>query len=129
MRIVSDFIRTTTQLHVRQILTPASNFKALAQENEAFVSDDNMVLSLQAHPEIMKVFATFVMRHGNTYSGRYLSENQVEEKIQKLGGEQDGLTVLERVLVRKLTSLYIPAALKVFSFEFTRSNLIFHFKP
>ena len=57
-----------------------------------------MILSFQAHPEIMGEFATFVMRNGNSYAGKGMNEEEVEEKIQGLGGEQDGLVVLGKVL-------------------------------
>jgi hypothetical protein len=86
------------QLHVREIVTPAPNFTALAEDNEVFVSNSNMILSFQSHPEIMSEFATFVMRNGNSYVGKGMTESDVEEKIKGLGGEQDGLVVLERVL-------------------------------
>ena len=56
------------------------------------------MLSFQAHPEIMGEFATFVMRNGDSYAGRGMSKEEVESKIQRLGDEQDGLVVLERVL-------------------------------
>ena len=46
----------------------------------------------------MAEFATFVMRNGDSYSGKGMSKEEVEAKIQGLGGEQDGLVVLERVL-------------------------------
>lgn len=91
-------MKTATQLHVRQVVSPAAKFTALAENNEAFISEDNMVLSFQAHPEIMGEFATFVMRNGNSYAGNGMTESQVEEKIRKLGDEQDGLVVLQRVL-------------------------------
>jgi len=89
---------TATQLHVRQIVTPAPGFIALAEDNEAFISGDNMVLSFQAHPEIMDAFATFVMRNGGGYKGKNMSEQEFEGKIEGLAGDQDGLVVLERVL-------------------------------
>jgi hypothetical protein len=57
-----------------------------------------MVLSFQAHPEIMGEFATFVMRNSNSYAGKDMSEAEVEEKIRRLGDKQDGMAVLERVL-------------------------------
>jgi Ca2+-binding EF-hand superfamily protein len=91
-------IKTVTQLHVRQIITPAKGFSALAEDNEAFISDDNMMLSFQPHPEIMGEFATFVMRHGDSYAGKGMNKEQVEETIQRLGDEQDGLVMLEKVL-------------------------------
>ena len=56
------------------------------------------MLSFQAHPEIMGEFATLVMRNGNSYAGRGMSQKEVEGKIQKLGDQQDGMVVLERIL-------------------------------
>jgi hypothetical protein len=79
-------------------VTPASDFISLAEDNEALISSNNMVLSFQAHPEIMGDFATFVMRNGNSYAGKGMSVSEVEEKIQRLRDDQDGLVVLERVL-------------------------------
>lgn len=95
---LNSFPQTSTQLHVRKIVTPAPDFIALAQDNEAFISPSNMVLSFQAHPEIMDEFATFVMRNSNHYDGKGMSKGDVEEKITRLGDEQDGMVVLERVL-------------------------------
>ena len=57
-----------------------------------------MMLSFQAHPEIMGEFATFVMRHSDSYARKGMSKEQVEENIQRLGDGQDGLVVLERIL-------------------------------
>jgi hypothetical protein len=59
---------------------------------EAFISYSNKVISFQAHPEIMGWFTPFVMRNGDSYAGRGMSQREVEGKIQKIKGpaEWDG---------------------------------------
>jgi GMP synthase-like glutamine amidotransferase len=87
-----------SQFHVREIAKPASGFIALAEDNECFISESNMVLSFQAHPEIDGVFAKEVLVDDDkTYIERYTSK-EIEELIRTCEDPQDGLAILERVV-------------------------------
>lgn len=77
---------------------PAPGFVPMAEDNEAFVSEDNMVLSFQAHPEIMGEFATMVMGSTQSYNAKGKTQEDIGAKVARLGDPQDGLTVLRRIL-------------------------------
>ena len=73
-------------------------FIALAENNEAFVSKSNTLLSLQAHPEIAGKFATDIMCDDDTTYTEGKTPAEIEVMRATAGDAQDGLDMLRRIV-------------------------------
>ena len=87
-----------SQFHVREVSTTAEDFILLAENNESFVSKCNMMLGIQAHPEIGGQFAREILEDGDTTYTEGQSEDAVLEMRERVEGPQDGLDILRRVV-------------------------------
>lgn len=87
-----------SQFHVRMVKEVAEGWTMLAEGNECFVSRDGMMLGIQAHPEIGGAFGRRILEGDDgTYTGG-MSEEGVREKRERMGDEQDGMSILSRIV-------------------------------
>lgn len=87
-----------SQFHVREVSKPAPGFIALAENNEAFLSETNTILSFQAHPEIDGIFAKKILDNDDPTYVESVSPEEVQQIKDHCADKQDGLVMLERVV-------------------------------
>lgn len=83
---------------MREVVSAASGFTALAADNESFVSISDKILSFQAHPEINGEFSKKILEDDDTTYVEGLTREEIENMIRTVGDKQDGLDLLRRVV-------------------------------
>lgn len=87
-----------SQFHVREVEAPPPGFVQLAENNEALISESNMIISFQAHPEIDGVFSRKIFDDDDpTYIER-LTQDEIADLKAHCADPQNGLDILTRVL-------------------------------
>ncbi|KAH8594960.1 copper/iron-regulated glutamine amidotransferase [Bisporella sp. PMI_857] len=87
-----------TQFHVREVAKATDDFVLLAENNEAFVSKSNTMLSFQAHPEIMGKFAKDLIWDDDITYTEGKSKEEIGEMRATINDPQDGVELLRRVI-------------------------------
>lgn len=90
--------KMASQFHVREVTKFTPEFIPLAENNEAFISRSNSLLSFQAHPEILGQFAKDIIWDDDTTYTEGKTEKEIEEMRATIGDEQDGLYMLRRMV-------------------------------
>jgi hypothetical protein len=96
--INSQTVKIASQFHVRQVTESTPIFVELAENNEMLVSRNNMLLGIQAHPEIQGKFARAIMEDDDTTYTEGRTGDEVRGLRDGVEGEQDGLAILSRVM-------------------------------
>ena len=94
----TDLPEIASQFHVREVAAATDEFIPLAENNEAFISKSNKLLSFQAHPEIFGKFAKDIIWDDDTTYTEGKSAEEIQEMRATIGNEQDGIDMLRRVL-------------------------------
>lgn len=84
------------EYHRRQIVRPPEGFVPLMEGAQGFVSEDNMILTLQGHPEMTGAVAKFMLDDTAPYMGFVEAERAEVERRMEL--EHDGGSVWKRIL-------------------------------
>lgn len=87
------------QHHRREVSKPAPGFITLAEGNQCFLSEDNMILSFQGHPEKDAETAKLRMHDSLRWFGFDAVDEKAWAKLQQLMDlEHDGEMVWRRIL-------------------------------
>ncbi|KAG4440183.1 hypothetical protein IFR05_004328 [Cadophora sp. M221] len=84
------------EFHAREIKMPAKGFVALAGGNQAFLSEENTIITFQGHPELNEDLARSLLAHAPAYMG--VDGERKETLVKKVGMEHDGVKIWARIL-------------------------------
>lgn len=82
-------------MHREDVREPGSSFIPLAEDHLSFISTNNSILTLQAHPEIGPLFAERIIRKDFE---KHLSQAEFEHALTELDCPLDNEKVWERIL-------------------------------
>ncbi|CAG8169349.1 unnamed protein product [Penicillium olsonii] len=88
------------KFHKRVVRTPPANLVELSPKHEIFVSRDEQILTLQAHPEMTASIIEDLLKtsdvHGSYFSGK--SADQIGVLLEETGKDQDGRDVWDKIM-------------------------------
>ncbi|KAF5230144.1 hypothetical protein FANTH_13959 [Fusarium anthophilum] len=82
-------------MHHTEVLEPAPGFQVLLARNEACLSANKNILTIQAHPEIGPVFAEELVR---LHFEKDLADGVMDDWLRKLNGDLDNGLVWQRIV-------------------------------
>lgn len=84
------------EYHRRQVIEPAKGYVLLAEENQAFVSEEGNILTFQGHPEMGGEIMAGMLAKVPEYMG--VSQDERIEVAEKCRGKHDGVAIWRCVL-------------------------------
>lgn len=82
-------------MHFIRVVEPAPGFKPLLANNQAFLSTNGNILTIQAHPEIGPVFAEKLVRK---YFEKNVPESVMNKWVEEIRGPLDNALVWSRIV-------------------------------
>ncbi|KAF4493889.1 Copper iron-regulated glutamine amidotransferase [Fusarium agapanthi] len=91
----NEGILAINTMHHTEVLEPAPGFQVLLARNEACLSANKNILTIQAHPEIGPIFAEELVRQ---HFEKDLADGVMDEWLRKLNGVLDNGLVWQRIV-------------------------------
>ncbi len=84
------------EFHRRAITAAAPGFLPLAEDNQAFLNEDNTILTFQGHPELHTSLAKTMLENVPSYMG--VEEAQKVVLTENMESSHDGVAIWSRIL-------------------------------